>query len=263
GIAVFIIVNQRVLNQKLRFGQKQQESNQEIYNLMLSQYGKMEEGKKLEQKRVSEELHDGILGQMLGIRLVLSGLNERNDEASMQQRAELIEKLRDLEEEIRTISHELNQSAYEKVHNFIIAIEELVKTIDVTSDINVNFIYDKNINWDHLQGDLKINSYRIIQECIQNSIKHAQCKNINIRFEYHNKLLNLSVADDGVGFDTTKGKRGIGIKNIVSRVKKLNGTLEINSIINKGTTITVAIPIIFDSINDPNSKVSRKIVQEA
>ncbi|NNL10035.1 MAG: hypothetical protein HKP38_12505 [Croceitalea sp.] len=263
GIAVFIIVNQRVLNQKLRFGQKQQESNQEIYNLMLSQYGKMEEGKKLEQKRVSEELHDGILGQMLGIRLVLSGLNERNDEASMQQRAELIEKLRDLEEEIRTISHELNQSAYEKVHNFIIAIEELVKTIDATSDINVNFTYDKNINWDHLQGDLKINSYRIIQECIQNSIKHAQCKYINIRFEYHNKLLNLSVADDGVGFDTTKGKRGIGIKNIVSRVKKLNGTLEINSIINKGTTITVAIPIIFDSINDPNSKVSRKIAQEA
>ena len=104
-------------NSQLKFKQKQQESNQEIYNLMLSQQGKFEEGKQLEQKRISEELHDGILGEMLGIRLILSGLNEREDQASIDQRAALIEKLRDLEEEIRTISHELNHAAYKKFHN--------------------------------------------------------------------------------------------------------------------------------------------------
>ena len=66
GIGVFVIVSQRANNQKLKFQQSQQESNQEIYNLMLSQQGKFQEGKQLEQKRISEEIHDGILGEMLG-----------------------------------------------------------------------------------------------------------------------------------------------------------------------------------------------------
>lgn len=127
GLGIFTIISQRINNQKLKFKQKQQNTNQEIYNLMLSQHGKLEEGKKSEKKRISEELHDGILGQMLGIRLVLSGLNDRTDQEAIEQRTELIQKLQELEEEVRTISHELNASAYEKVHNFIVSIQEPIR----------------------------------------------------------------------------------------------------------------------------------------
>ncbi len=245
GIGVFTIISQRISNQRLKFKQKQQESNQEIYNLMLSQQGKIEEGKKSEQKRVSEELHDGILGQMLGIRLILSGLNDRTDEAAVLQRGELIEKLRELEEEIRTISHELNAAAYEKVDNFTSAIKELIQNISDSAAVRITFEYDKALNWDQLKGDFKINLYRIIQECIQNCVKHAKCENIVVNFFNKEKMLHLTISDDGIGFNTAKGKKGIGLRNITSRVKKLHGQLKIDSKNNIGTVVTIDLPMVF------------------
>lgn len=262
GIGLFTIVSQRIRNQKLLFNQKQQESNQEIYNLMLSQQGKMEEGKKSEKKRISEELHDGILGQMLGIRLILSGLNERTDVTAIEQRAELIQKLQELEEEIRMISHELNASAYQKVHNFMLSIQQLLDTLDNSTNIDMTLTFQENFFWDGLDGDLKINIYRIIQECLQNCIKHSNCKNIGVSFELTKKMLNLKIVDDGVGFDVNKGKKGIGLKNIISRVKKIRGSLNINSLPNKGTTISIVFPSKTISVKHPNTGPERKTVIE-
>ncbi len=242
GLTTTVIVLQYINNNRLKFKQKQQESNQEIYNLMLSQQGKFEEGRQLEQKRISEELHDGILGEMLGIRLLLSGLNERGDSNSVEQRAAFIEKLREVEEDIRSISHELNHASYEKFHNFIVSLEELVSGFQKSSGISCSFSYDKKIHWDNLLGDIKINAYRIVQETLKNSAKHAKCKNIAISFGSASGILKLTIKNDGIGFDTTKGKRGIGIRNIISRVKKINGVFDIESTKGKGTTISVSIP---------------------
>ena len=250
GIALMTIISQRISNNRLKFQQKQQESNQEIYNLMLAQQGKFEEGKKLEQKRISEELHDGILGQMLGIRLVLTGLNEMLDEKSVEQRAELIEKLRDTEEEIRTISHELNNASYQKIHNFIVSLEDMINSIGASSGITCSFTYDPLLEWDSLEGDIKINAYRIVQESLQNCVKHAKCENASVKFECEGNTLRLSVQDDGIGFDMSKGKRGIGLRNIISRVKKVNGILDIDSKKGKGTTIKVNIPLNYAQKRD-------------
>ena len=250
GIALMTIISQRISNNRLKFQQKQQESNQEIYNLMLAQQGKFEEGKKLEQKRISEELHDGVLGEMLGIRLVLTGLNEMVDEKSMEQRAELIEKLRETEEEIRTISHELNNASYQKIHNFIVSLEDMINSIGASSGITCSFTYDSLVEWDSLEGDIKINAYRIVQESLQNCVKHAKCRNAHVNFEYEENILKLSIKDDGVGFDINKGKRGIGLRNIISRVKKVNGTLDIKSKKGKGTTIKVNIPANYTNQTD-------------
>ncbi|MGX1929091.1 tetratricopeptide repeat-containing sensor histidine kinase [Flagellimonas sp. 2504JD4-2] len=251
GIAFIIIVSQRISNNRLKFQQKQQESNQEIYNLMLSQQGKFEEGKQLEKKRISEELHDGILGQMLGIRLILSGLNDKEDEASIQQRGELIEKLREVEEEIRTISHELSDASYQKIHNFIVSIEELINTTGKSSGIECSFQFDEGVEWDSLVGDIKINAYRIVQESLQNCVKHARCQKVDVTFSADDDNLKLVVADDGVGFDTGKGKRGIGLRNVISRVEKLNGTLGFDSKKGKGTTVTVTLPTEYVKLDSP------------
>ncbi|KQC28907.1 hypothetical protein AAY42_02585 [Flagellimonas eckloniae] len=258
GASIFVIVYQRISNNKLKFQQKQQENNQEIYNLMLSQQGKFEEGKQLEQKRISEELHDGILGEMLGIRLILSGLNDKEDEASVNQRAALIEKLRDLEEEIRTISHELNDAAYQKIYNFIVSLEDLINTIGKSSGISCSFVYTENVQWDNLDGDIKINVYRIIQESLQNCVKHAQCKMVNVSFVLENEQLELTIEDDGIGFDTTKGKRGIGLRNVTARVKKIKGTYTIISKKGRGTTIIVSLPANYTQLKDPKVFLERR-----
>lgn len=255
GIGVITIVLQRIINQKLRFEKAQQESNQEIYKLMLAQRGKLEQGKKAEQRRISEELHDGVLGEMLGIRLIMSGLNERSDQEAINQRDELIQKLQGVEEEIRTISHELNRGSYEKVDNFNLALLELLSTSEKRSGIQIDIKYLSEVDWELFDSNTKINIYRIVQEIIQNSIKHSRAKNIDLQISKTSQHLSLSVIDNGKGFDLKKKKTGIGIKNIRSRIEKLNGKVNFRSSLGKGTIVEIMVPI---KTNPENNKPSKK-----
>ncbi|MGB5360374.1 MAG: ATP-binding protein, partial [Eudoraea sp.] len=213
-----------------------------IFNLMLAQNQKMEEGKQSEQKRISEELHDGILGQMNGIRMMLLGLNKKVDENAISMRGEAIGKLQVVQEEIRTISHELNDASYQKFHNFIISLEDLLKGICEVANIDYDLDYDEDLDWDALSGNIKINLYRIIQESLQNCIKHAFANKVNLKLDSTDHMLKVSLKDNGRGFDNKKKKKGIGHKNITSRVHKLNGEWSIKSKPGKGTVVTVKVP---------------------
>ncbi|MEO9892946.1 ATP-binding protein [Aurantibacter sp.] len=246
--ASFVIISQRIKNQKLKFIQAQQKSDEKIFSLMLSEKQKLEEGKKIEQKRISEELHDGILGKMLGARMVLTGLNKKVDTDAITVRADAISALKDVESEVRLISHELSHAAYKDMHNFIRSISDLLENTGTTANISHTFNYDNEFTWDNLSGDIKINLYRIIQESVQNAIKHAQCKTINLDFSVENESLQVIISDDGVGFDLTKTKRnGIGMLNLKSRVNRLNGEWTIDSKLGEGTSVRLLIPITYFS----------------
>ncbi len=256
GVTAFIIISLYISNNRLKFKQRQQESNQEIYNLMLAQQGKLQEGKQMAQKRISEELHDGILGEMLGIRLMLSGLNDREDQASMEQRAMFIEKLQAVEEEIRTISHELNNEAYKKFHNFIVSLEDMISGIEKSSGISCTFDYDKKVPWDNLLGDIKINAFRVVQEALKNCVKHAKSENVSISFQLVDDMLKLNISDDGVGFDPNRAKKGIGLKNIISRVKKIKGKVDFDSKPGHGTIIKIQIPASYVEHTVPKTSIA-------
>ncbi|MBT8299575.1 MAG: hypothetical protein KJO52_14690 [Maribacter sp.] len=258
GLAVYIIISQRVRNQSLRFQQQQQASNQEIFDLMLSQKQKIEETKKMEQKRISEELHDGVLGKMLGARMVLTGLNKRTNEEAVEERAIAISALKDVEGEVRAISHELSHAAYQNINNFISSIKDLLQTVGSANGIDHAFEYDESFDWDSMKGEMKINLYRMIQETLQNAVKHSQCKKILVNFVRTSDLLNVTITDDGIGFKAKTGKKGIGMRNIESRVGKLNGTWDINSIVDKGSTITFNIPIK-EYAEHPESAVKEEV----
>lgn len=256
GVTAFIIISLYISNNRLKFKQRQQESNQEIYNLMLAQQGKLQEGKQMAQKRISEELHDGILGEMLGIRLMLSGLNDREDQASMEQRAMFIEKLQAVEEEIRTISHELNNEAYKKFHNFIVSLEDMISGIEKSSGISCTFDYDKKVPWDNLLGDIKINAFRVVQEALKNCVKHAKSENVSISFQLVDDMLKLNISDDDVGFDPNRAKKGIGLKNIISRVKKIKGKVDFDSKPGHGTIIKIQIPASYVEHTVPKTSIA-------
>ncbi len=258
GLAVYIIINQRVKNQALRFQQQQQASNQEIFDLMLSQKQKIEDTKKMEQKRISEELHDGVLGKMLGARMVLTGLNKRTNEEAVEERALAISALKEVEGEVRAISHELSHAAYQNINNFINSIKDLLQSVGNANGIEHGFDYDDSFDWDSIRGEIKINLYRMVQETLQNAVKHSECKKILVNFVRTNDLLNVTIADDGKGFIAKAGKKGIGMRNIESRVGKLNGDWDINSIVDKGTTITFNIPLK-DYIEHPKITVEEQV----
>lgn len=242
GVILFSMISMRIRNQRFKFQHQQQEANQEIFNLMLMQNEKIEEGKHAVQKRISEELHDGVLGEMNGVRMVLLGLNAKSDEASQEMRALAIEKLKGVQEEIRGISHELSDAAYNKFHNFIISLEELITGVCEASGLDHHFDYDKETDWDGLQGEVKINLYRIIQECLQNTIKYARASEVVVELISESYKLRVNIRDNGVGFQPARGKKGIGHKNIASRVKKLGGKWQIRSAPGQGTLVALQLP---------------------
>ncbi len=247
GLAIYIIVVQRVKNQKLRFQQQQQANNQEIFNLMLAQKQKVDEVKRLEQKRISEELHDGVLGKMLGARMVLTGLNKKADLDAISQRSEAITALKKIENELRSISHELSHTAYQKINNFANSIETLLASTKEKTSISTIFNYNEDEDWDDLTADIKINVYRIVQENIQNAIKHSDCSNFFVNFELDDAQFLVTIGDDGKGFIFNKERKGIGIRNIKSRVKKINGSWHVDTAPNKGTITKITIPAVYSS----------------
>lgn len=254
GLSIYIIINQRAKNQKLRFDQQQQANNQEIFNLMLMQKQKVDEVKRMEQKRISEELHDGILGKMLGARMVLTGLNKRATDEAIQEKSKALSSLQEIESEIRSISHELSHTAYQKINNFTDSIESLLESSSKNANIETSFSYNEDEDWDGLAGDIKINVYRIIQETFQNAIKHANCSMFSITFKRNDTHFNVIMSDNGSGFNPNKGKKGIGIRNISSRIHKLNGTWHIDSSVGQGTKTSLQIPLKKNYTNFTDTK---------
>jgi signal transduction histidine kinase len=241
-ILLYIIISQRAKNKELKLMQQQQEANEEIYNLMLSQQDKIDEARSIEKKRISEDLHDGILGRLFGTRLSLDSLNLSTTDEAMKTREGYIVELKNIEQEIRKVSHELNTdfvsgSGFEDI--IATLVESQCKAYGFKYDINT----DGNIIWEEIPNKTKIHIYRIIQESLQNIYKHAQATHVDISFKLKNNVICLFITDNGLGFDVHKAKKGIGIKNMNSRVKEIQGNLEITSEKDVGTSILIKIPI--------------------
>ncbi len=208
---------------------------------MLTQQDKIEEGRAQEKKRISEELHDGILGRLFGTRLSLDSLNENIDQDTVKNRSGYIKELKAIEQEIRKISHDLNAD-FVSGSGFFDIIKALVENQTKAYNLKYELYKNDDIDWEDIPNKTKINLYRIIQESLQNIYKHADAKLVKINFELKNNFILLEISDDGSGFDINRVKKGIGLKNIASRVNDLGGDLDINSMRGKGTTVLVLIP---------------------
>ncbi|WP_306567038.1 tetratricopeptide repeat-containing sensor histidine kinase [Flavobacterium lindanitolerans] len=243
GILLFVIKNQRSKTKELMLKQAQQKANEDIYNLMLYQQNKIEEGRTNEKVRIAQELHDGILGRLFGARLNLDSLNKRQDEDAITSRNNYLVELKNIEQDIREISHDLNREKHALNNNFIGIVNNLIEQQETVSQAKVSFVVDMEIEWEKIENYIKINLYRILQEALLNINKYAQAENVRIEIIKQEKTLRLTVTDDGVGFSVSKKSKGIGLQNMLSRAEACEATFDIKSKIGKGTTITVAFPL--------------------
>ncbi|QDO93641.1 tetratricopeptide repeat protein [Formosa sediminum] len=239
---IFVIVSQRSKNKSLQFKQIQQQANEEIYNLMLSQQDKIDEARMLEKRRISEELHDGILGRLFGTRLSLDSLNGSKEDHAIKTRSSYIEELKAIEFEIRRVSHDLNID-FVANSGYIDIIKALLEKQSSAYNLMCHLKYQDKINWDDISNKTKIHFYRIIQEALQNTYKHAKADNIYINFYTKDDDICLEIKDDGIGFDLSKLRKGIGLKNMTSRVHEINGFITITSEKQEGTKISIRTPI--------------------
>ena len=205
-----------------------------------------------ERKRVSRELHDGINQLLVSVRYKLdtakSKLLKPNSETAST--AVIIDEADDILssgiQEVRRISRDLRPSLLDDL-GLNAALKSLVSDFSERTNIVVNF--HNNTAKDRLPQEIETAFYRIIQEALTNIEKHAlSAKHVILNIQKKRRSVTMSISNDGIGFDKqtleeTNPERGLGLRNMVDRTELLEGFLTVNSSIDKGTTVTVNIPL--------------------
>lgn len=239
----FMSKSQKAKTIELLLKQEQQKANEDIYQLMLSQHQKIQEGKNIEKQRISLELHDGVMGKLSAVRLNLYAALYKSKLINDQTFSLQIDEIQAVEQEIRNIAHNLNSNLFSDNSNFIAIVKELYLKIENHSIIQFKLEVSDAINFDLINNNIKINLYRILQEALQNIEKYAEASHVEIFMTQINSgHIEVIISDDGKGFSPHHRISGIGIENMKIRIHELGGTFSIESELNRGTKIDLTIP---------------------
>ncbi|NCU06316.1 MAG: PAS domain S-box protein [Chitinophagaceae bacterium] len=195
-------------------------------------------GQERERNHIGRELHDNVNQILAGTRLYLSMAVQQSDEPQ-EPIHYAIRLLNDAINEIRSLS--ARQVTPLKNVNLKALINDILENVEITADMQTELFY--NADETVLDDDLKLNIYRIIQEQLNNIIKHAEATQIKISVEADDKELVLIVSDNGKGFETGKKRNGIGLANMHNRADSFNGSIGISSEPGKGCNIKTTIPL--------------------
>ena len=198
-----------------------------------------------ERKRIAADLHDGVGQMMSAAKMNLSALENEipfKDEAQKISFDNLIGLVDESCREIRSVSHQMMPNALLK-NGLANAVKEFIDKID-TRVIKIN-LYAEGLN-ERLDNNIETVLYRVIQECVNNVIKHSGADKLDISLIKDTDGIATTVEDNGRGFDTTDKQKfeGIGLKNITSRIEFLKGTVEFDSSPGKGTLIAIHVPFV-------------------
>lgn len=220
---------------------QQQEMAQQLLQQQELRNKAIIEAEEKERIRIARELHDGIGQQLSAAKMNLSAFESSIHEQHKDTYQHLITLVDDAVKEVRTISHNMMPNALLR-SGLSSAVREFVNKLSITDALKIDLqIVGLNTR---LENSAETVLYRVIQECVSNIIKHADASHINIQLIKHEAHLNMLIEDNGKGFNTKNidGFEGIGLKNIISRVQYLNGTIDFDSMPGRGTTISVDIP---------------------
>lgn len=227
-------------------GMKQKESlynlalEQEKQNSKISTLTALLEGQEKERGRLARDLHDGLGGLLSGTKLQLTLLNNRTEDSVKTDIQKSIYQIDGAVDELRRVAHNLMPDLLLK-YGLEVALQEFATRMNNDKlEIDVQFLSFTNT----LSQEEQLLVYRIIQELVNNAIKHANPSQIIIQVVEEDDLYLVTVEDDGDGFDLNDQKlsNSAGFHNIQSRVHFLKGTLNIQSQKKLGTSIDFQFP---------------------
>ena len=198
-----------------------------------------------ERERIAKDLHDGVGQVMSAAKMNLSAFESEiafKDETQKLSFEKIISLIDEGCKEVRSVSHQMMPNALLKA-GLASAIKEFIDKID-NRILKVN-LYSEGLN-ERIDNNIEIVLYRIIQECVNNVIKHSGANQLDISLIKDGDGISVSIEDNGKGFntkDTTKFE-GIGLKNIASRIEFLKGTVEFDSAEGRGTMVSIHVPVV-------------------
>lgn len=193
-----------------------------------------------ERNSIGQELHDNVNQILVGTKMLLGLSTPKEFAGNENYITRSISLIDDAINEIRTITRE-HVTPQRKIDLKTI-VQVLVDNLSLHAAIQTSFVYNTEEHF--IKDDLKVNVYRIIQESINNMLKHAEAKNMELSITVVEEELHVSIKDDGKGFDPlTTTSKGIGVSNIINRVESFNGRVSINAYPGKGCHIQVVLPL--------------------
>jgi signal transduction histidine kinase len=237
-LAIFIILF--VIAYQRRLLEKQREINEMELGVQRKMMDAVILTKEKEQKRMAQELHDGIGSALTALKMSLISMNLEADD---KQR--INNNLKSISIDVRRLSNELMPSILEDM-GLQTAIEKL--TNNLSESLDTQFTYDRDTWLKNLQDEQsQLAIYRVIQELLNNIVKYAKASTVNVREYRDNNLYLIEITDDGIGYSPSEDdflKSGsLGLKNIQSRIQQVKGTINYQEAPKKGTVVKIEIPI--------------------
>lgn len=242
-VLIFLLLyayKQRVKSIKQRDELHALAMEKEKQNSKISTLTALLEGQEKERGRLARDLHDGLGGLLSGTKLQLSILDPHQSENIEEGISKSINQIDGAVEELRRVAHNLMPDLLMK-YGLVTAIQEFASRMSNSAlNIHTEFINYSN----SITEEKQLLIYRVIQELVNNAIKHAKASEIIIQISEEDNVLHLTVEDDGKGFDLANldFRKTAGFHNIESRVQFLKGTMNITSQLNIGTSIELQIP---------------------
>lgn len=239
-----IIKKKRIAEQDRLIGIQELEKvlkNQELNDIDL-----MLESQEKERQNIANELHDNLGSMLATLKLNFQNLKRQKD-AVNQQESKLYDKTDALLEEayqkVRNIAHLKNLGVIGS-EGLLVAVNKMAEKMSVLEKLKINVI-PFGLN-ERLDNTIEVTLFRMIQELCTNIIKHSEATEVNIYLTQGTPTeINIIIEDNGKGFDpkTIESQAGIGLKNMEKKVEQMGGTFTIDSILTKGTTIIIDLPL--------------------
>lgn len=223
----FITYQKRLLKKELEINRMKAEQQEEILrNIMLAQ--------EKERKRIAQDLHDEVGAMLSVVKMNVGRIESKStDEIPQKLANETKTYLGDVITQVRRISRALMPPSLEKL-GLSFALEELVNWINKSNQVKVDI--EKSGEPFRLDKKKELAVFRIVQELVNNALKHSQATIISIKLRFTPNYIAVSVADNGTGFEPKKLKRtGLGLKNLESRAEMMGADYKMKSFPGKGT----------------------------
>lgn len=202
------------------------------------------EAEENERQRIAKDLHDGVGQMMSAAKMNLSAIESEIkfvDKAQCQSFEKIIQLVDESCKEVRTVSHIMMPNALLK-NNLGAAINDFVNKL-TNKNLQVH-VYTENLD-ERIDSNTETVLYRVIQECVNNALKHAGATTLDISFVRDKDGISGTIEDNGKGFDISNKENveGIGLKNIITRIEYLKGTVDFDSAPGRGTVVALHVPL--------------------
>jgi signal transduction histidine kinase len=200
------------------------------------------DGQEDERQRLSRELHDGLGQMIVATKLKTENILNTGTTNNPDSIARLRKMFDSLVDEVRSISNNLMPAAL-KEFGLEIALNQVCREIENHTQIKV--IFDSQISTNEIDRRIATYIFRIAQEALNNVVKHSGATEVIVTLFGNEKMINLQVQDDGIGIEIEKpcNQNGRGLNSMCERVKLLNGLIDISKGVNRGTIVSVKIPL--------------------